>query len=53
MGKFYIIGGYAGMKSKYKKRITEDFNSEAEAQAYKEANRVFSLSLDLGTIVEY
>ncbi len=50
--KFHIVGGYRGMLSKFKKRITPYFNTYDEALTYKQCNGYFSLSLAEGDIIE-
>ena len=52
MARFYITGGYKGMREKYGKRITEFFDSYEDALHHKQCYGVFSLSLAQGTIVE-
>ena len=48
--KYYIVGGYKGMKDKYNKRITPFFDSYLEAMFYRQNNGMFSLSLSEGSI---
>ena len=52
MARYYFIGGYAGFKEKYKKKITPYFESPEKALAYKDAYRVFSLSLSQGKLIK-
>jgi putative salt-induced outer membrane protein YdiY len=49
--KYYYIGGYAGNKELYEKRITPIFEDMAHAMAYKSAYQRFSLSLTEGKLI--
>ena len=50
VSRFFVIGGYRGMKEKYGKRISPHFNTYEQALHYKQTYGVFSLSLSDGTI---
>jgi hypothetical protein len=49
--KYYYIGGYAGNKELYEKRITPIFEELKHAMAYKSAYQRFSLSLTEGKLI--
>ena len=50
VSKFFIVGGYKGMKEKYGKRVSPHFDTYGEALHYQQCNRVFSESICKGEI---
>lgn len=42
---YFFKGAYKGRKDLYNKRISPFFSSSNKAYAYKDANKIFSLSL--------
>ena len=47
---YFYVGGYKGFTEKYNKPVSPPFNSIPKATAYKDAYRVFSLSLAMGKL---